>query len=70
MSEENLYTFENPQYRKTFWHTSSLVMAQAVSACGPTSSWPLAPPLTKAGTTTLTPPSPSPLSTCRPSRQR
>ena len=30
MSEENLYTFENPEYRKTFWHTSSHVMAQAV----------------------------------------
>ena len=31
MSEENLYTFENPEYRKTFWHTSSHVMAQAVT---------------------------------------
>ena len=23
MSEEMIYTFENPEYRKTFWHTSS-----------------------------------------------
>lgn len=30
MSEENLYTFENPEYRKTYWHTCSHVMAQAV----------------------------------------
>ena len=35
MSEENLYTFENPQYRKTFWHTSSHVMAQAVKRLWP-----------------------------------
>ena len=33
MSEENLYTFENPEFRKTFWHTSSHVMAQAVKRC-------------------------------------
>ena len=30
MSEENLYTFDSPEYRKTFWHTSSHIMAQAV----------------------------------------
>lgn len=30
MSEENLYTFENEAYRKTYWHTCSHVMAQAV----------------------------------------
>ena len=35
MSEENLYTFENPEYRKTFWHTSSHVMAQAVKRLWP-----------------------------------
>ena len=29
MSEENLYTFENEAYRKTYWHTCSHVMAQA-----------------------------------------
>ena len=35
VSEENLYTFENPEYRKTFWHTSSHVMAQAVKRLWP-----------------------------------
>ena len=30
MENENLYTFENPEYRKTFWHTCSHIMAQAV----------------------------------------
>ena len=29
MSEEMIYTFENPEYRKLFWHTSAHVMAQA-----------------------------------------
>ena len=23
MSEENIYTFENEQYRRTYWHTCS-----------------------------------------------
>ncbi len=35
MSEENLYTFENPEYRKTYWHTLSHVMAQAVKRLWP-----------------------------------
>ena len=35
MSEENLYTFENPEYRKTFWHTCSHIMAQAVNNLWP-----------------------------------
>ena len=30
MSEENKYTFENEEYRKTYWHTCSHVLAQAV----------------------------------------
>ena len=30
MSEENLYTFENETYRKTYWHTCSHILAQAV----------------------------------------
>ena len=33
MSEEvknNEFTFENPAYRQTYWHTCSHVMAQAV----------------------------------------
>ena len=35
MSEENIYTFENPEYRKTYWHTCSHVMAQAVKRLYP-----------------------------------
>ena len=35
MSEENLYTFENPEYRKTYWHTCSHIMAQAVKRLWP-----------------------------------
>ncbi|MBP3634643.1 MAG: threonine--tRNA ligase [Oscillospiraceae bacterium] len=35
MSEENIYTFENAEYRKTYWHTCSHVMAQAVKRLWP-----------------------------------
>lgn len=35
MSEENLYTFENEAHRKTYWHTCSHVMAQAVKRLYP-----------------------------------
>ena len=30
MSEENIYTFENEQYRRTYWHTCSHILAQAL----------------------------------------
>ena len=35
MSEENLYTFENEAYRKTYWHTCSHILAQAVKRLWP-----------------------------------
>ncbi|MEA4934741.1 MAG: threonine--tRNA ligase [Lawsonibacter sp.] len=36
MSEENnQFTFENPEYRKTYWHTCSHVLAQAVKRLYP-----------------------------------
>ena len=35
MSEENKYTFENEEYRRTYWHTCSHVMAQAVKRLYP-----------------------------------
>jgi len=35
MSEENLYTFENAEYRKTYWHTCSHVLAQAMKRLHP-----------------------------------
>ncbi len=33
--ENNLYTFENPEYRKTYWHTCSHVLAQAMKRLHP-----------------------------------
>ena len=35
MAEENQYTFENETYRKTYWHTCSHVLAQAVKRLYP-----------------------------------
>jgi len=35
MSEENIYTFENEEYRKTYWHTCSHVLAQAMKRLHP-----------------------------------
>ena len=35
MSEENLYTFENPDFRKTYWHTVSHILAQAMKRLHP-----------------------------------
>ena len=35
MSEDNQYSFENPSYRKTYWHTCSHVLAQAVKRLYP-----------------------------------
>ena len=33
--ENNLYTFENEEYRKTYWHTCSHILAQAVKRLYP-----------------------------------
>ena len=35
INEENRYSFENPEYRKTYWHTCSHVLAQAVKRLWP-----------------------------------
>ena len=35
ISEENQFSFENPEYRKTYWHTCSHIMAQAVKRLWP-----------------------------------
>ena len=35
MSDANLYTFENPEFKKTYWHTCSHVLAQAVKRLWP-----------------------------------
>ena len=33
--EENKFTFENPEYRHTYWHTCSHIMAQAIKRLWP-----------------------------------
>ena len=33
--EENKYTFENPEYRQTYWHSCSHIMAQAIKRLWP-----------------------------------
>ena len=35
INEENGFSFENPEYRKTYWHTCSHVLAQAVKRLWP-----------------------------------
>ncbi|MBR5470752.1 MAG: threonine--tRNA ligase, partial [Oscillibacter sp.] len=35
MADENIYTFENEEYRKTYWHTCSHVLAQAMKRLHP-----------------------------------
>ena len=35
MENENVFTFENHEYRKTYWHTCSHIMAQAVKRLWP-----------------------------------
>ena len=35
VNEENQFTFENPEYRKTYWHTCSHVLAQSVKRLWP-----------------------------------
>ncbi len=35
MAEDKLYTFENEEYRKTYWHTCSHVLAQAMKCLHP-----------------------------------
>lgn len=35
MSDANLYTFENPEYKQTYWHTCSHILAQAMKRLHP-----------------------------------
>ncbi|MFI3254325.1 MAG: threonine--tRNA ligase [Eubacteriales bacterium] len=43
MSQDNQYTFENPEYRKTYWHTCSHILAQAVKRLFPTAKLAIGP---------------------------
>ena len=70
MSEENLYTFENEAYRKTYWHTCSHVMAQAVKRLYPQVKLAIGPSIDSAGTTILMQTSASRRSTSTPLRPR
>ena len=64
MSEENKYTFENEEYRRTYWHTCSHVLAQAVKRLYPEVKLAIGPsPLKTASTTIWTRPLPSPRTT-------
>ena len=41
--ENNQYTFENEQYRRTYWHTCSHVLAQAVKRLWPSTKLAIGP---------------------------
>ena len=75
MSEENnLYTFENPEYRQTYWHTCSHVLAQAMKRLHPEVKLAIGPSIENGFyydfDTIWTPPSPSRRSTWSRSRPR
>ena len=60
MSEElkNEFTFENPEYRKTYWHTCSHVLAQAMKRLHPDVKLAIGPAIENGFTTTSIPPVP------------
>lgn len=60
MSEENKYTFENEEYRRTYWHTCSHVLAQAVKRLHPEVKLAIGRPSKTAFITIWTRPLPSP----------
>ena len=53
MSEENKFTFENEEYRKTYWHTCSHVLAQAMKRLHPDVKLAIGPSIETASTTIL-----------------
>ena len=70
MSEENLYTFENEAYRKTYWHTCSHVMAQAVKRLYPQVKLAIGPSIDNGWSMTSMPTLPSRRSIWTPSRPK
>ena len=74
MSDENKnseFSFENPEYRKTYWHTCSHVMAQAVKRLWPEVKLAIGPSIDEGLVLRSgRPPSPSPPSTWPRSRRR
>ena len=64
MSEEiKEFSFENEEYRQTYWHTCSHIMAQAVKRLWPEVKLAIGPSIKEAGTTIWTHPLPLPRST-------
>ena len=60
MSEENKnseFSFENESYRKTYWHTCSHILAQAVKRLYPEVKLAIGPSIDEGFYTTWTPPS-------------
>ena len=70
MSEENKYTFENEEYRRTYWHTCSHVLAQAVKRLHPEVKLAIGPSIETASITIWMRPLPSPRTTWPRSRAR
>ena len=71
MSEVNKeFTFENEQYRKTYWHTCSHILAQAVKRLWPEVKLAIGPSIDNGFTTIWMRRSPLPPTTWRRSRRR
>ena len=63
---ENEFTFENPEYRKTYWHTCSHIMAQAVKRLWPEVQLAIGPAIDEGWYYDFArSPVPRPLPTCR-----
>ena len=58
--DENKYSFENEEYRRTYWHTCSHVLAQAVKRLYPEVKLAIGPAIENASIMIWTLPSPSP----------
>ena len=52
--EENAYSWENPEYRKTYHHTCSHVMAQAICRLYPGTKLAIGPAIEDTTSQTLT----------------
>ena len=71
MSEENKeYTFENPEYRKTYWHTCSHILAQAVKRLYPEVKLAIGPSIDEGFYYDMDSPSPLPLRSWKKSRAK
>lgn len=70
MSEENIYTFENEAYRKTYWHTCSHILAQAVKRLHPEVKLAIGPSIDNGFYYDLDAPLPSPPAIWRRSRPK